>query len=243
MDMLRLSETLKNFDIANTLCRDEKDKCVVISRIVETWGSIDMFNAFVRGPVTKSIAIAIGGRNYIYDIYAKAGTFLSGFAWMSLNSPGYAFSESMLGGLFFTFPMIILCTVLWFRVAALVNSWFPASPKMWCLVTYTLLALSCLMHAYCQVTLWFLANRLSERIGMGEAGGIMFFIPIVAAQFLVLNHYSTIKNAELMRIHGWSRFDTMYYAVVIACFFFLLATTNLASLLNKEQDTFGLITR
>merc|ERR1712093_855932 len=61
VDMLRLSETLKNFDMAKTLCRDENDKRVVVSRIVETWGSIDSFNTFVRGPVTKSIATAIGG--------------------------------------------------------------------------------------------------------------------------------------------------------------------------------------
>merc|ERR1712048_1053226 len=68
-DTHKLVDTLTSFKMSETKCFDENDRVAVHQRIVETWGDLKAFDAFMRTDVYE--ALSCGFRTHTWVAYVK----------------------------------------------------------------------------------------------------------------------------------------------------------------------------
>ena len=80
----QLFDDLDNFDLSKVHCTNEEDKKFIHSAIVEWYGSLDGFAAYVRGPLRKELLAEGFGANIPLSYALVVATPLSSYAWDGL---------------------------------------------------------------------------------------------------------------------------------------------------------------
>jgi hypothetical protein len=213
-DTQKLVHNLTSFSVRQTKCSDERDRHTVNDRIVETWGSLADFDAFMREDVRKRVTEmmyytpCIGPRN----ILPLAMPEIVFTFWMGLNSPSYSMTEIAIGA--FAHGLVIrpICIACGDKFAEAICQALPANARWLRTGSISLLvSASWVLHNFVHCSIWVWSYKLSASYGWKEAGCLLFLPFLLTEVALLFRFHLIAKEGDGTLFVRWTLADTLYF--------------------------------